>query len=514
MSYQQATIFPESVIEGQIDSDFVIYGFSNSFTVPQWIPEKRAKSCNHCKDQLKSNCTHNCRLCGNVFCSHCTAKHNLPERFEQKDGKTGPMRVCYGCKMTCIRMRQAALNLPLDSTTRMLTVPQWQEIKTYIACQKCAVKRRNPHNCRLCGVLYCSDCTTKMNINLPPKFNKKNKQGPHRVCDPCRYRVLAGARIDDGSQQHIQEFLQRQQSIQDAQPNRFPNPLRAETTTDLDGVQVLSLHRHSISQNRLQTPTLSGGQPSAENMTSIAQNLNSLSLESPTVDGRFLYATPQSGNSTPNRAAVRSQRYANAASSGTGSTSHRRSVSSDSSGLTTPVEHNIPSLNLPTAASKDKPPSSQLEQLQQVIGSNATNNDPNLRKKIGGRDIFRALSTVQPLYTPTMAQRKMFEQSLDDQKEEEGFDENLPPPPPPPVDENGEPLPPEHTITVVPGGKPGGVGIIDHQQLVKPSALFGKMREQQQQQQLQPGQPQQPQQRPPRPAYLREDNVIANHNRQ
>lgn len=46
----------------------------------------------------------------------------------------------------------------------------------------------DPRQCRLCGHLFCSQCTNKYHV--PSEFNLKNKPGPSRVCYGCRDQCL------------------------------------------------------------------------------------------------------------------------------------------------------------------------------------------------------------------------------------------------------------------------------------------------------------------------------------
>jgi SH3 domain/FYVE zinc finger len=75
--------------------------------------------------------------------------------------------------------------------------PQWDERGSYNQCYKCAEKmKKTAHNCRACGHLYCSNCTTKMD-DVPDAFRKKHKSGAVRVCDMCRFFVNSNATYDE-----------------------------------------------------------------------------------------------------------------------------------------------------------------------------------------------------------------------------------------------------------------------------------------------------------------------------
>jgi hypothetical protein len=160
------------VIPGDPDPAHSIELWATSFPVPRWVAEKTYRQCYHCQDPFKSNQQHNCRLCGEIFCSRCTGKYHLPDQYDLK-GKIGLMRVCFGCVVTCNRLRQASHNLPLDRVNKTIDVPDWQADAAYVACNKCAKKERGPHNCRLCGLLYCDACASKINIDVrfSPQFS-------------------------------------------------------------------------------------------------------------------------------------------------------------------------------------------------------------------------------------------------------------------------------------------------------------------------------------------------------
>lgn len=94
-----------------------------------------------------------------------------------------------------MQKRQTAEGVRPFRLSSSFTNPVWQTAPTYVSCEKCRKREKNPHNCRLCGFLNCDTCTSKLDIVLPLEYNKKNKPGPHRVCDECRYRYKAGALI-------------------------------------------------------------------------------------------------------------------------------------------------------------------------------------------------------------------------------------------------------------------------------------------------------------------------------
>lgn len=515
----EPTFFPQNIVEGQPDSDFLIYGVASSFAVPQWADLSKVKSCHHCKDSLKSSHSHNCRLCGHGFCSKCTSKNHLPEKYELKKGKQGPSRVCYTCKISCTRMRQAALNLPLDSLQRMIRPPTWQDIQTYIACNKCCVKRRSPHNCRLCGDLHCSDCTTKMNLNLPPAFNKKKKLGPQRVCDGCRYRITAGARLDDGTQEQIQTFLRQQStgllnldgSTNTAVTTNLPSTTNTVLTNETgpigSSIPTLRQHRLSLSvansngnstprgnikivyantpNNNNNTRTIIVPQPSPlalstprENRMSISSHnlgtpqnnphhihemeqitatLNSLSLNNET-DGSHHGSSGTTVNNNGEIQLNHIQYDLGASGIPTTMATRTQRYAAAAASPTTPKNGPTASPNTASTPNPDRPFLDPMgEHLNLAMGASA---QPRFRPK-GGRDIFRALSVVQKpnnLATNSTINTpsKIQEQTLDDQKEGEMDLDNESLPPPPP---------------------PAAPSAVEYAKLVKPSDLFAKLRQ-------------------------------------
>lgn len=49
-------------------------------------------------------------------------------------------------------------------------------------------------DCRLCGLLFCGDCSQKM-ADVPQEYDQKNKPGAKRVCDYCRFCWARGWRF-------------------------------------------------------------------------------------------------------------------------------------------------------------------------------------------------------------------------------------------------------------------------------------------------------------------------------
>lgn len=114
------------------------------------------------------------------------------------------------------------LNNPLNPSLSLGDVKEiqppivWLEKFNFRSCPKCNNKdKSNIHNCRVCGLLYCEKCTSKM--DLPACFEKKHKKGPARVCDDCRHKILIGWKLTDKptfAQQTTSIILGAQSGIQ------------------------------------------------------------------------------------------------------------------------------------------------------------------------------------------------------------------------------------------------------------------------------------------------------------
>lgn len=195
-----------------LDPDRLIYEWTNHYNVPKWVPENAYSKCKHCDSGLKSGHRHHCRLCGEMFCSACTNKFHLPINFHgPKKHKTGPVRVCFGCRDSCLAEKKKAEDAKRgynpeytqEDKTVYIWPPEWEDDKSYQSCPKCRKKGGKSHNCRACGKLFCSDCTSK--IPLPPYFEKKqHKAGePMRVCNDCRFKIVGGAKLVEKPPEHI-----------------------------------------------------------------------------------------------------------------------------------------------------------------------------------------------------------------------------------------------------------------------------------------------------------------------
>ena len=67
---------------------------------------------------------------------------------------------------------------------RLMSPPTWVPDKSCSTCYSCARPfdwLRRKHHCRLCGYIFCGDCTTQRSM-LPKGFQLRK---PGRVCDAC-----------------------------------------------------------------------------------------------------------------------------------------------------------------------------------------------------------------------------------------------------------------------------------------------------------------------------------------
>lgn len=205
------------------DPDKKILEWCGHLAVPRLVDEKAYSNCRGCNTKmggfLAKTKHHHCRLCGHMFCSACTAKYHLPLIFRIKN-KDGPARVCMACVDGCLAEKaKAEAPTPAPSTTfalhsqatlatdnisaslqsmvkqvELAPPSSWEEESSFQSCPKCGKSKCKTHNCRVCGLLFCDQCTSKMDI---PAFfeRKKGKTGPSRVCDSCRFKIVSGAKL-------------------------------------------------------------------------------------------------------------------------------------------------------------------------------------------------------------------------------------------------------------------------------------------------------------------------------
>ena len=96
--------------------------------VPRWVDEKSYNNCKSCAAKMDGFLTkkdkHHCRLCGQMFCSACTQKYNLPLIYRVKN-KDGPARVCMSCVDGCLA-EKAKVRATRTPHTRPTDWPQQQ----------------------------------------------------------------------------------------------------------------------------------------------------------------------------------------------------------------------------------------------------------------------------------------------------------------------------------------------------------------------------------------------------
>ncbi|CEO96099.1 unnamed protein product (mitochondrion) [Plasmodiophora brassicae] len=170
---------------------------------PVWVDRKAYSACRSCGQTFHGKPFH-CRLCGEMFDDKCTAKYHVPDTFKVKN-KPGPCRVCFGCRNLCMAYRdhRTGMNLTdarkpmfrcniVDGIRHIYPPAGWQTAdvdgEMCKTCCRTGVKR---HHCLVCGELSCGDCSSKMDV--PRAFNLKQKSGPQRVCNECRFLIVEGA---------------------------------------------------------------------------------------------------------------------------------------------------------------------------------------------------------------------------------------------------------------------------------------------------------------------------------
>mmetsp|Transcript_43121 Transcript_43121/g.108905 ORF Transcript_43121/g.108905 Transcript_43121/m.108905 type:complete len:609 (+) Transcript_43121:167-1993(+) len=81
--------------------------------------------------------------------------------------------------------------------------PEWQEDSTVTTCSGCEAGfswTRRRHHCRMCGNIFCADCTANK-LRMPPEYGYED---PQRVCMPC---FSNGARYQERRQGDDKELL-------------------------------------------------------------------------------------------------------------------------------------------------------------------------------------------------------------------------------------------------------------------------------------------------------------------
>eukprot|EP00462_Mataza_sp_D1_P025654 CAMPEP_0175141684 /NCGR_PEP_ID=MMETSP0087-20121206/12288_1 /TAXON_ID=136419 /ORGANISM="Unknown Unknown, Strain D1" /LENGTH=513 /DNA_ID=CAMNT_0016425219 /DNA_START=38 /DNA_END=1579 /DNA_ORIENTATION=- len=160
---------------------------------------------------------HHCRKCGGVICGNCS-------KTKMKLTPSAPtsVRVCDKC------YREGTKTTVVAATESVMVIypPVWQSTDGVTSCFKCkrqaggigiedsnddkstktssllgklskakhaVVGRKQLHNCRTCGRIFCSACTQKQEV--PECFRQKAKPGPVRVCEMCLMLLAAGAEL-------------------------------------------------------------------------------------------------------------------------------------------------------------------------------------------------------------------------------------------------------------------------------------------------------------------------------
>lgn len=196
--------------EDDPDPERLIYDWCKGMPVPEWKEKDSYASCHECGDNFKPNHQHNCRLCGELYCSGCTKKLHVPPQFKLKM-KKGATRVCLVCVKDCLARKQEAEASGLVVTRQpgvveqdyVLYPPAWEQDHQFTGCKNCGKTKdqvKSVHNCRICGWIHCSSCTTKAEV--PPIFKHKPKPGPVRICESCDNRLKFGAILSKRDLEH------------------------------------------------------------------------------------------------------------------------------------------------------------------------------------------------------------------------------------------------------------------------------------------------------------------------
>jgi len=207
------------------DPHQLIAAYCDHLPVPAWVTDAydfnadKTSNCFHCHVrfipliQVMRTSRHNCRLCGELVCRSCSSKLSIPKKFEKKDENEGGSRVCHQCFFLLLVKRALAGDMPppvklriekfvMGSSSkptaedgralrpRSFSVPSWVHPQDSATCFKCNAHASKRHHCRLCGLLYCRDCSDKI-PGVPQHYDQKNRANPNkRVCDFCRFNML------------------------------------------------------------------------------------------------------------------------------------------------------------------------------------------------------------------------------------------------------------------------------------------------------------------------------------
>eukprot|EP01083_Nonionella_stella_P268448 907497_1 len=137
---------------------------------------------------------------------------------------------------------------------------EWAKIALKGPCFACD-KRKNEHHCRLCGEMFCSDCSTKTD-EVPTIFRKKKGKASVRVCTECRFKVRSGVRLETvltpakayqkvtgaAAQRRRLHTALRQQTLsrRDLRGSRTENEFTVATSTGAEGSIVSMFSRTGL----------------------------------------------------------------------------------------------------------------------------------------------------------------------------------------------------------------------------------------------------------------------------
>lgn len=159
------------------------------------VPELSTDSnCFHCKDSAASGDA-NCHICGHTACVRCSKLFHIAERFRTKKDDA-LVRVCFDCKDMFLHKDK-----PREGK-KEIAPPVWEVTDAYTSCFQChtAFTKGHQENCRTCGQLFCKNCVTKR-TDVPAYFDRQAKSSKGlRVCDRCRYDIIAGATFTNDHQ--------------------------------------------------------------------------------------------------------------------------------------------------------------------------------------------------------------------------------------------------------------------------------------------------------------------------
>lgn len=135
----------------------------------------------------------------------------------------------------------------LEHDWKVGSKPIMRSKRAYNKCFNCACpfsrikskKTSYRHHCRICGEMYCRNCTTK--LKLPNKYWKgKKREAQSTVCYGCYYNAIKNkisrGDADEKTEKFFDDPKMRRFSTLSKKPNKFTKPntparLRAATTT-------------------------------------------------------------------------------------------------------------------------------------------------------------------------------------------------------------------------------------------------------------------------------------------